>query len=363
MRSRFTECSSATQVLESSSLLPSTVTSHSYKPLTFDSHRLTLAGTGKTTIAKLYGQILHAMGYLSNGAVEVVGASKLTGDAAGATAKKVNEFIDSLKGKVGVIDEAYVLGRSNSIYGREALDTLVERVQGVQDFAVILCGYEDEMKTMIRDGNPGLARRFKMEDSFHFADYNDAQLTTILRERARNSSLNVTEQLAKDAVFNVLAKERAKPNFGNVGSINNLLDRGKERMMKRDDKKKSSGRWVLVADDLFETPEPNAAMRALENLVNNDAILKHIKDLQKRVKKLGRDGNTPDEINKKVLNSYVFVGPPGTGPQSYKNHGFSLSRPLLSNYLNLTIPSPNTLHCYATDYWGEQARPPPRVPS
>ena len=254
------------------------------------------------------------MGFLSNGGVELVGASKLTGDVVGSTAKKVNEYIDSLQGKVGIIDEAYVLGRSNSIYGREALETLVERVQGIQDFAVILCGYGDDMKAMIRDGNQGLARRFKMEDAFHFADYSDTELTTIFLERAKNSSLHVTEQLAKDAVFHVLAKERAKPNFGNVGSINNLLDRGKERMMKRDDKQKIDGRWVLNSEDLYDTPEPNAAMKALEKLVNNDAILKHIHDLQKRVKKLAREGNDPEKV-KKVLKSYVFVGPPGTGQQ------------------------------------------------
>jgi hypothetical protein len=49
----------------------------------------------------------------------------------GATPKIVNDLIDSSLGKVLVIDEAYVLARANNTYGREALDTLVERVQGI----------------------------------------------------------------------------------------------------------------------------------------------------------------------------------------------------------------------------------------
>jgi SpoVK/Ycf46/Vps4 family AAA+-type ATPase len=65
-------------------------------------HRMFIGnpGTGKTTIAKLYGRILAEMGYLSNGEVIVVGASKLTGSAVGATATIVNNLLDSVKGKV-----------------------------------------------------------------------------------------------------------------------------------------------------------------------------------------------------------------------------------------------------------------------
>ncbi len=71
------------------------------------------------------------------------------------SAAKINALFDTCIGKVIVIDEAYVLSRS--IYGKEALDTLVERVQGSpgEDFAVLMLGYENEMKEMIRECNPG----------------------------------------------------------------------------------------------------------------------------------------------------------------------------------------------------------------
>ncbi len=96
-------------------------------------------GTGKTTVATIYDKLLAEMGFMSNGEVVMVDASKLTGAFVGSTATKTNDLLDAVQGKVLVIDEAYVL--ADSQYGREALDVLVERVQGgAEDFAVILCG-------------------------------------------------------------------------------------------------------------------------------------------------------------------------------------------------------------------------------
>jgi ATPase family associated with various cellular activities (AAA) len=192
-------------------------------------------GTGKTTVAGLYGRILVSLGYLTNGEVIVVGASELMGAAVGTTAKTVNDLMDNVSGKVLVIDEAYVLGSPNSPYGKEALDTLVERVQGSpgEDFAVIMCGYEDEMKTMLRDCNPGLKRRFKSDDAFMFADYSDEELAEIMVKRAQVQRVYVTQELAESCVRNVLAKQKAKQHFGNVGSVNNLLESAKEKMMQR----------------------------------------------------------------------------------------------------------------------------------
>jgi DNA replication protein DnaC len=276
-------------------------------------HRIFLGnpGTGKTTIATLYGKIMAEMGYLSKGDVIIKGASELTGANVGSTAAKVNALIDSVKGKVLVIDEAYVLARHGSLYGAEALDTLVERVQGTpgEDFAVILCGYEDEMMTMLREGNPGLSRRFRIEDAFRFADYNDDELVQIMLQRAKKAFLYVTPELAQRSVKNVLSKQRAKPNFGNVGAVNNLLDSAKEKMMKRSNLRKIDGLWELTDEDLYDTKDPHNAINALDKLCNVDTIRAHIELLEKRVYMF----NQKNKDRKSLLKNYVFVGPPGTG--------------------------------------------------
>jgi hypothetical protein len=105
------------------------------------------------------------------------------------------------------------------------IDTIVAKVQGVpgDDRCVLLLGYPDEMQKMMRKGNPGLARRFQLQDAWHFDDYSNDDLLHIMRAAAlgRYGWELGWEQLRVGV--KVLEKERRKPNFGNAGAVNNLL--------------------------------------------------------------------------------------------------------------------------------------------
>ncbi len=125
-------------------------------------------GTGKTTIAKLYGRILSALKLLSNGEVVYKTASDFVGDVVGESQQKTRAIIEMSQGKVLLIDEAYVL--DDGLYGKQALDTIVELVfnKPGEDIAVIMAGYEAPLLKMIREQNPGLARRFNASQVFRF---------------------------------------------------------------------------------------------------------------------------------------------------------------------------------------------------
>ena len=103
--------------------------------------RSLLPGTGKTTVAEIYGRILKDLGYLSKGEVIERKASQLVGSVVGKTEEIMNSLLDQAKGCVLIIDEAYSLTKDGS-YGAIALEILVHRVQGYpgEDIAVILCG-------------------------------------------------------------------------------------------------------------------------------------------------------------------------------------------------------------------------------
>jgi hypothetical protein len=66
------------------------------------------------------------------------------------------------------------------------IDTIVAKVQGVpgDDRAVLLLGYPDQMEAMMREANPGLARRFQLSQAWSFEDYSQEDLMAILKEAA-----------------------------------------------------------------------------------------------------------------------------------------------------------------------------------
>ena len=68
-----------------------------------------VSGTGKTTVAKVYGQLLAEMGLLSKGEVLCKVSSDFTGDVIGSSEKNTRDILRAAEGCVLVIDEAYSL--------------------------------------------------------------------------------------------------------------------------------------------------------------------------------------------------------------------------------------------------------------
>lgn len=139
-------------------------------------------GTGKTTVARIVGQILGAMGTLEKGHVVETDRSGLVAEYAGQTAKKTNDLCDSALGGVLFIDEAYSLidQSGDDSYGREAVQSLLKRMEDNRDsLAVILAGYNEEMETLILS-NPGLSSR--INTTIEFDDYEPADMGHIFEK-------------------------------------------------------------------------------------------------------------------------------------------------------------------------------------
>ena len=125
-------------------------------------------GTGKTEVARLWGEMLVALGLLQDGGLVEVDRSDLVGQHVGSTAPKTNGVVNEAMGKVLFIDEAYSLtssGISND-FGSEAISTLIKRMEDDRGKFVVICaGYEEEMKNFLKS-NPGLTSRFSSTIKF-----------------------------------------------------------------------------------------------------------------------------------------------------------------------------------------------------
>jgi F-box protein 11 len=83
-------------------------------------------GTGKTTIARLIGEIFKELGILQKGEFIEVQRDSLVAIYLGQTASKTTELVESALDSVLFIDEAYSLvNGQHDEYGREAINTLI----------------------------------------------------------------------------------------------------------------------------------------------------------------------------------------------------------------------------------------------
>jgi SpoVK/Ycf46/Vps4 family AAA+-type ATPase len=280
-------------------------------------------GTGKTTVAKLYGMILVDLGLLSKGEVVVKNPSDFVDSVLGGSEKQTKGILASTVGKVLVIDEAYGLygggfesGSNHDMYKTAVIDTIVAEVQSVpgDDRCVLLLGYRDQMEKMFQNVNPGLSRRFPISTAFNFEDFNNNQLTQILDMKLKQHGFEATGE-AKSVAMEMLDRARNRPNFGNAGEIDIILNDTKARHMKRYSSGAAKSSQVLEAVDFDEnfnraqSSETNVK-KLFENTVGTQETIALLEGYQETVRRLKEYGMDPKE---NIPFNFLFKGPPGTG--------------------------------------------------
>ncbi|PQE16474.1 nfx1-type zinc finger-containing 1 protein [Rutstroemia sp. NJR-2017a BBW] len=210
-------------------------------------------------------------------------------------------------------------GGGADIYKTAVIDTIVAEVQSVpsEDRCVLLLGYEDQMRGMFQNVNPGLSRRFPLADAFHFADFDDQELEEILRLKLKNQDLGATDEAVSVAI-DILGPARNGLNFGNGGDVENLISRAKSNFQTRQSKLPREERTI---DFLFEPqdfdPDFDRAAGAETNLtelfkdgIGCEDIVAKLEGYLKVAK--GMRAHRRDPRGQIPMN-FIFKGPPGTG--------------------------------------------------
>jgi hypothetical protein len=234
----------------------------------------------------------------------------------GGSEANTKAILASTIGKVLIIDEAYMLAGSSTAdpYKSAVIDTIVAEVQSTpgEDRCVLLLGYKEQMEDMFRDVNPGLARRFPLESAFVFEDFDDVEIGRILDLKLKDIGFNATDQ-GKRVAMDVLQRARNRPNFGNAGEVDIILDRAKALHQKRISGNSTKDLDTLEAVDF--DPDFDRGERAASNLsvlfkdvVGCADLVRQIQGYQTIAANMKAVGMDPRD---QIPFSFLFKGPPG----------------------------------------------------
>ncbi|EIW77517.1 P-loop containing nucleoside triphosphate hydrolase protein [Coniophora puteana RWD-64-598 SS2] len=313
------------------------------EPLAMSLNRVFLGspGTGKTTVAKLYGQILCELGLLSNGEVVVKNPGDFVGAYLGHSEKNTKAILSNTVGK-----------SHQDSFKTAVIDTMVAEIQSVpgEDRCVLLLGYKEQMEEMFQNVNPGLASRFRVEDAFTFNDFTEPQLMEIMEMKMKTQDLQATDH-AKSVAQELLSRAKNRPNFGNGREVENMLSLAKMKYQQRSSKIPPH----LRSDVMFEPEDfdpdwqraQNAAanlQKLFQDLVGCDDIVQKLGNYQKIASAMKTQGL---DMRTRIPTNFIFKGPPGTGKTT-------IARKFGEVYYDMGfLASSELIECAASDLVGK----------
>lgn len=276
-------------------------------------------GTGKTTVARILGDIFFALGILEKPDVVEVDRSDLVGEHIGETAVKTKKVIESAMGGILFVDEAYTLakGESSNDFGTEAIDTLLKAMEDNRDkFIVILAGYEDRMVSLLQM-NEGLESRINKK--VRFDDYNEEELLKIARMFAEKKYYTLTEE-AEKAFLMKIESEQVKSNFSNARAVRNLIDEATQNRALRLNNSKVTKEQLKILEPVdFEidinkmfSDDLDDLLKELDEFVGLASVKREIKRIINNIKANQKRAEAGIKVQQHSFHM-VFYGNPGTG--------------------------------------------------
>ncbi len=184
-------------------------------------------GTGKTTVAKMMGVMLHRAGVLSKGHVVVRERATLLGQNYNSEAEKTLDAIEKAQGGILFIDEAYQLCQPNDPRdpGKFVIETLLTALadDSNRDWMLVLAGYSEQMKRMF-DMNPGFKSRIPDSNIYVFDDFTESELMEIAEKYLERNNYVLSDD-ARLALSRRLSADyvRRDKTFGNARHVINMI--------------------------------------------------------------------------------------------------------------------------------------------
>ena len=273
-------------------------------------------GTGKTTFARKFGEVLNAIGALPTGQFVEVPAKDFIGQFMGDSEANVKKYVDKAMGGVLFIDEAYALNQSTGGYGMDAVNTLLTLLENRKgEFVCVMAGYTKEMGEFVRM-NPGIPSRCNV--TIEFPDYTARELETLFRNMLlRNNertefTLDAKAEEMLPKVFDKMYLKRSD-TFGNAREVRNLFDLAVKRQRLRNATDDVLTYADIVGEDATEEISVDDIMKEFDSFVGMQSVKDAVRRIAKEIavqKQLIEMGEAAEGLTKY---NFILTGNPGTG--------------------------------------------------
>jgi len=270
-------------------------------------------GTGKSTVARLLGELYRESGILSLGHTVKVTRADLVSGYVGQSAPKTRRVIYQALGGVLFIDEAYDLCRGqDDQYGLEAVATLVEAMTDHNgSFMVVIAGYPKDINAFL-ETNEGLSSRFS--ERLQLKDYSPGELEKILRKHVSQITDIPFNQEMEEGLPGLCKAIYGNRNekFGNARDMESLADKLNESAVYAGADKIRPCHLPIDHKELFDQPEITDAgiLGKLDMMIGLNGVKRSIKTVFDRQ----NAAQIRKGANSVVMpGHFLFVGNPGTG--------------------------------------------------
>lgn len=190
-------------------------------------------GTGKTTVARIIGELLYQKGIIATNKFYEVSRGDLIGGYQGQTAEKTREQLNAALGGVLFIDEAYSLKHGpGDTFGQEAIDEILKFMEDHRsEIVVIFAGYYKEMQEFLQT-NSGLMSR--VPNTFDFEDYSSDEIVQIGMFGLNGQGYEFDETLYSDTVKKAYLMSNDHSNGRWIRNFNQKLIGQLSRRVSRD---------------------------------------------------------------------------------------------------------------------------------
>lgn len=265
-------------------------------------------GTGKTEVARLYGEILRCEGVLPEGRLIITSPSEMGNRS---------RIFERARGSVLFIDEAYALAFCPGL----VTDLIAYMENYREDTVVILAGYTKQVQNVL-DSNPGFRSRIGF--TVEFPDYTPDQMLEIFELMARNADVDL-DGGATDAVRDELSKAGRRADQGNARYVRKLFEdalgaqqvRLAKELKDEDDLESiKTALQLLTAEDVRRIDAGDKAIAPARERFENLVGLTDVKNVISShltyacVQKTRRDAGMEQGF---IPMHMAFMGNPGTG--------------------------------------------------